>query len=247
MLKELLSGIKALVQGRTDEEWDLTDRRGLVRLRCHYDVEFRYRGKKHEGRIVDMGLKGMKLRCFQTMRKGEEVSVNYGLAIDALHATVNCQVLWCRQREKDFVTFVGLEYKEPDKRMRKSWVKCLLQELGFGKSKIYEKRKHVRADCFIPSQLVYGHCQIAKGQLQNMGVGGALVEIPQSLEVGSEVEMMIGPYEQIEQFSLNAEVVHSAKELGKHQISLKFLPMSDASLQKLSDCLLYLLKNSWNE
>lgn len=245
MLKGLLSGIKALVRGGQDEDWDLSDRRELVRLQCHYDVEFVHRGKKHEGRIVDMGLKGMKLRGFRTMKKGEEVAVNYGLAIDALHETVNCKVLWCRQREKDYVTFVGLEYNEPDDRMRKSWVKCLLQELGFGKSKIYEKRKHVRADCFVPGRVVYGHAAAAKGQLQNLGVGGALVEIPQRLEVGADVELSIGPYEEIKQFSLNAKVVHCAKVLGKHQVSLQFQSISDQSFEKLSECLLYLLRNSW--
>lgn len=247
MLKGLLSGLKALVRGGGDEDWDFGDRRELVRLSCHYDVEFVHKGKKQEGRIVDLGLKGMRLRGFHKMKKGDEVDVTYSLAISALHETIRCKVLWCRQREKDFVTFVGLGYPEDDKLMRKSWIKQVLQEVGFGKSKIYEKRKLVRAECFVPGELVSGHCQVQKGQLYNLGVGGALIQLKDKVDIGSEVELRIGPHQHIKQFSLNGKVVQCRPHMTAQHVGVQFDSPSDEGLAKLSECLLFLLKTSWNE
>src|SRR5690606_36072760 len=140
----------------------------------HYDVEFTHKGKKHQGVIVDMSLKGMKLRGFAPLKKGDEVVVTYSTEIlDVTHQSIRCNVLWVRKRERDFIVFAGLGYAEDDATMAGSWVKHLLKMLGFQRDVIREKRKFVRAECFIPVDFIYGHGKKYEGRLYNLGVGGA--------------------------------------------------------------------------
>ncbi|MCA9792524.1 MAG: PilZ domain-containing protein [Candidatus Eremiobacteraeota bacterium] len=246
MFKALLAGLRALVEGRGDQDWDFLERRELIRIRCHYDVEFSVKGKKHKGSVVDMGMQGMKLRCFAPLKKGEEVSVTYPIEIlDACHQTIRCKVLWVRKRDRDFVTFAGLGYNEEDQIMSKSWVKSLLKQLGFGNNRIFQKRKAVRAECFIPVEAVYGHAKVSEGRIYNLGVGGALVEAPKDFGKGNMVELRIGPFEELEQFTITGAVVVSRQQGGLYLQGVQFGELKERTVDVLGRYLIHLLNNHW--
>lgn len=248
MFKGLLDGLKALVLGGQDEDWDYGERRKLIRLQCHYDVEGRVDRKKIEGKIVDMGLKGMKFRTFAQLKKGDTVEITYPVPIlEVQNQTVRCEVLWVRKRDRDFVLFAGLLYSEDDRVMGESWIKYLLKQLGFSKDLIHQKRKSVRADCFVPADVVYAAGKALKGRLYNLGVGGALVEVPGGLEKGTAVELRIGPFEDLPRFAINGVVATGRQEARNHLHGVEFQNVTDGQVVRLGQYLFFLLRNQWCE
>lgn len=245
MFSKLFEGIRSIVKGGKDLDWNYSDRRELIRLRCHYDVDFVAKGKKHKGKVVDMSLKGMKIRGFAPVKKGDIVEVTYAQEIMSDVVTIKCEVKWCRTRERDYVVFAGLTYSEPDQVMSRSWIKPVLQQLGFQKELIYQQRKFVRAECFLPGNIIYGHGKMMDGRLYNLGVGGALVETRFSVEELCAVELQIGPLEDYEPFSITGQVLNIRKQGNLYLHSIEFSDPSDKSLDQLGVYLKHLLTNSW--
>lgn len=246
MLRKLLQGLRSLRKGDQDPDWQWDERRELVRMRCHYDVEYRYRDKRHKGQIVDMSLGGMKLRCFQPPLVGETVEVTYKVpAVDAQNQTVPCKVQWVRARERDYVQFVGLAYDASDEVLRKSWVKMVLKQLGFQPDKIFQRRKFVRAECIVPVKVVYQRVRTFDGRLYNLGVKGALVEGQTKLEPGELVELQIGPFEELPFFTVMGNVAQQSNHHGTTLIGVQFAEMGERSTAILGEYLRHLLLNHW--
>jgi len=247
MLKKLLQGLRAFRKGDEDPDWQYDERRDLVRIRCHFDVQYRFGSKRHQGQIVDMSLGGMKLRCFQPPEVGDTVDVIYTVpAVNVQNQSVPCKVQWVRSRERDFVQFVGLSYDASDDVLKNSWVKMLLKQLGFRPDKIFQRRKYVRADCFVPVRVVYQRVKSFDGRLYNLGIQGALVEGPVELIAGEPVELHIGPFEELPYFQLNANVVQHSKQHNNVMLGVKFEEdMSARATECLGRYLRHLLINHW--
>ena len=146
MLRNLIEGLRGLRRGDTDADWRFHECREVVRMRCYYSVGYRSGEKQYKGRIVDMSLGGMKLRCFHPPRVDDVLDILYqGPAGEYSDMAVPCKVQWVRERERDGVQFVGLSYETSDRLLRDSWVKVLLKELGFRPNSIFQRRRFVRA------------------------------------------------------------------------------------------------------
>lgn len=249
MWKGFLDGFRGLVRSKAPEDWSYTERRNLVRLECQYEIDGRTAaGKKFKGQIVDMGLKGMKLRTFEQVKAGDLLSITYPVPIlEVPLDTLSCRVLWSKTRHRDYVLFAGLEYAEDEATMARSWVKYLLKQLGFSKERIYQRRKYVRADCFVPALMVHGAGQTISGRLYNLGVGGALIEANEPVPDGTEVELRIGPYEELPRFSIRARLVSRRPEARRFLHGLEFGDLSTSQLVCLGDYLFFLLRHQWTE
>jgi c-di-GMP-binding flagellar brake protein YcgR len=246
MLRKLLQGLRGLRKGNQDPDWQYDERRDLVRMRCHYEVQYKYGSKKHQGLIVDMSLGGMKLRCFQPPQIGEIVEVSYNVpAVNIQNQMVPCKVQWVRARERDFVQFVGLAYDASDEVLSKSWVKMLLKQLGFRPDKIFQRRKYVRAECFVPVRVVYQRVNIFEGRLYNLGVKGALVEGQTELPPGEFVELQIGPFEELPYFTVTGTVAQQQRQHKNVMLGVHFDEMSDRATDCLGRYLRHLLLNHW--
>ena len=246
MLKKLFQGLRALRKGDQDPDWEFDERRDLVRMRCHYDVEYKYKNKRHKGIIVDMSLTGMKLRCFQPPQVGDTVYITYEVpAVNIQNQTVPCKVQWVRARERDFVQFVGLSYDASDEVLKNSWVKMLLKQLGFSPDKIYQRRKYVRAECFVPVKVIYQRVQSMDGRLYNLGAHGALVEGRIALNVGELVELEVGPFEDLPPFRVTGTVVQRTNHHKNSMHGVKFSDLSDQTTQVLGRYMRHLLLNHW--
>jgi c-di-GMP-binding flagellar brake protein YcgR len=246
MLKKLFQGLRALRKGDQDPDWEFDERRDLVRMRCHYDVGYRFKGKRHKGIIVDMSLGGMKLRCFQPPEVGDTVDITYEVpAVNVQNQTIPCKVQWVRARDRDFVQFVGLAYDANDEVLRNSWVKMLLKQLGFRPDKIFQRRKYVRAECFVPVRVVYQRVQAMEGRLYNLGARGALVEGQTPLDVGELVELQVGPFEELPPFHATGTVVQRTAHHKNYMHGVEFGEMSDQTTQSLGRYMRHLLLNHW--
>jgi c-di-GMP-binding flagellar brake protein YcgR len=260
MLKGLIGGFKSLVSAAGGGgSADFGERRKLVRLRCHYDVmvqqveegQKKVQGqKKFKGIVVEMGLEGMRLRCFEPVKKGLLIDVHYVVPIlSAEVSTVRCEVVWSRQREKDFVTFVGVRYVSDKKDMARSWVKALLHELGFKPELIHQKRRNFRADCFIPAYYVTRAGESYQSKLYNLGITGALLEAGKDLPKGEVLDLRIGPYESLAMFAVQANVVQCRRQPGSrlYQAGVNFQELNNRHMKSLTDYLKLLMAESWSE
>jgi c-di-GMP-binding flagellar brake protein YcgR len=246
MLRKLFEGLRGLRKGDDDPDWQYDERRDLVRLRCHYEVEYKVGGKKHPGHVVDMSLGGMKLRCFQPPNVGDRVDVTYVVpAVNVQNQSVPCKVQWVRSRERDFVQFVGLSYDASDEVLRSSWVKMLLKQLGFRPEKIFQRRKYVRADCFVPVKVIYQRLNSFEGRLYNLGIQGALVEGSVELNAGEPVELHIGPFDELPYFQAIGTVVQHHRHHKNVMLGVKFDEMSERATDCLGRYLRHLLINHW--
>lgn len=249
MFKAFLDGLKGLVKSSAPEDWGYEERRQLVRLECQFDIDGKTdAGKKFKGQIVDMGMKGMKLRTFEQLKSGEVVHITYPVPIiEVPNATMRCKVLWTQTRARDYVLFAGLQYAEDEKTMARSWAKYVLKQLGFSKERIYQKRKYARAECFVPTKMAYEPGKVVEGRLYNLGVGGALVECPEPLPDGMTVELRVGPYEDLPHFLLPGRVASRRAEARRFLHGIEFLELNASQTRVLGKYLFFLLRHQWTE
>lgn len=208
MIRKLWEGLKSLRRGGGASNWDFGERRELVRIRCQLDVSYTIGSRTYQGQILDMSLGGMMLRCPQAPIQGSMTDVTYAVPRQGVsEPTVRCRVQWLRSRHSDHAHFVGLSYSSNEDVLRNSWVKASLRELGFRPERIFQKRKHVRVNCFIPAQVAVSDGSHIEGRLYNLGANGALLEARSQVGEGDLVRLTVGPYDQLAPFEIPGRVV----------------------------------------
>lgn len=182
MLRNKIQGIEA-----TDPNFphlSLAERRHKLRVRCYVKVRL---DSGAEGVVSDMSMDGLQLRSNTELLNGQEFDLLYqegeGLG------RVRCRAVWVRPGRDVWVA--GIVYVESVESMRESWVKHVLEQLGFDESKTFQKREFIRVEASIPCRLL-SHGR-GKGRIVNLGIGGALVEFaePFAEEEVLELEMCL--------------------------------------------------------
>lgn len=242
MIKKLWEGLKSLRRGDSAPSWDFEERRELVRLRCHLEVSYTVGSKRYYGQIVDMSLGGMMLRCLQPPGLGSLTDITYDVPMAGVSEdTVRCRVQWARPRNKDFVHFIGLSYSDNEDVLRNSWVKMSLRDLGFRPERIFQKRKFVRVNCFIPVRLVTAAGASVEGRLYNLAANGALLEAVAPVDKGEGVNLEIGPHDALPQFQVKARVA-SCEEINRLQfLGMEFEAMTSRQSEQVTTYLRSLL------
>lgn len=242
MIRKLWEGFKSLRRGGASG-WDFGERRELVRLRCHVEVNYTVGSKRYFGQVVDMSLGGMMLRCLQPPTLGSLTDVSYEIDTPGVtEKTVRCRMQWSKRRRRDHTHFVGLSYSSSEDVLRQSWVKATLRDLGFRPERIFQKRKHVRVNCFLPGQLTTQAGQTVEGRVYNMGANGMLLEADASLEEGQAVELTVGPHEPLDALKLKGRVVSNMEVNRLRFLGVEFEPLSPALAAKLAEYLRVLLE-----
>jgi hypothetical protein len=132
--------------------------------------------------------------------------------------------------------------------MARSWVKYFLKELGFSNEMIYSKRRYVRAECFMDGKVTLKDGRSFPVRLYNLGVGGALFELGQTLELGMDAELQVGPHEDLPPFVTSGKLVKAKKEGKLFLYGLEFdSSMAGSEVKILGRYLQHLLKSSWCE
>lgn len=208
MMRKLWEGLKSLRRGGGSSRWDFGERRELVRLRCQLDVQYTIGSRKYQGQILDMSLGGMMLRCPQPPAQGSMTDVTYETPMEGVsEQTVRCRVQWVRSRRSDHAHFLGLSYSSNEDVLRNSWVKAILRDLGFRPERVFQKRKYVRVNCFIPAEIRFNDNDAVEGRLYNLGANGTLLEAKSPVVEGEAVNLTIGPYDQLKPFEIRGRVV----------------------------------------
>lgn len=246
MLKDLIPGMGELRWDEDDSDRAYRDCRQVVRMRCHYDVEYRFAGEIARGQVVDIGIGGMKLRCSVPPRVDDSVEVFSPEPEPRMpQRSVPCRAEWVRGRELDGALFVGLTYDASNELLGRSWVKVLLKELGFRPERTFQRRRFLRAEGFVPVRVGLGRGTLFPGTLSNLGVQGALLEASCPLDPGVEAELEIGPFEELPSFLARGTVAQLSGGGEPYLLGVRFEDLSPEAIATLGRYLRHLLLNHW--
>ena len=242
MQKDLIEGLRALRRGEPGDGYH--DVREVFRIRCHYEVEFGDPENRLRGQIVDIGLGGMKLRCATPPSIGDSVEVSYPRAgPQVLDQAVPCRVEWVRGRDKEHVYFVGLTYDASNELLGRSWVKLLLNELGFRPDLTFQRRRFLRAESSISVSIRDASGEFHQGRLCNLGLQGALVEGGPPYPLGTELTLEIGPLEPLSALTVTGTITKASAQ--GELLSLSFTQLTRDSTDTLGTYLRHLLLHHW--
>lgn len=249
MLAKIFDGIRSLIGGPVHPNPDLKEQRKLVRLRCHYDVKYEMNGKKFGAVIMDMGMKGLKIRCSEKLKVGDVLRISTPTTItDAPSDPVDCKVVWTRRPDNNFLTFAGLTYCSSADVMKRSWIKYFLKVLGFRTEIFFSKRQKVRIDCYVPGKVQSDPAKpFREMKVVNLSIGGALIEFYDEIPLGAPLTLEIGPAKDLQPFTAKAQAIKTAKVGGLYQYGVEFTQISAHEMRNLTAFLKKSLQAVWSE
>lgn len=244
-LSKLLEGFRSLVIG--GDPVSPEESRDSPRILCQYRVNLNHNGEDHKASIVDIGTTGMRLDGVPRVGKGDVVRISFPFA-DAFteeHA-FDVEVMWCRENPNTDDLSAGVRYRQFGEKLKGTWVYTLLSEIGLTGNAVYQKRKHVRLattqKVFLRDESTGRH--ILEGRVNNLSVGGALVESAFSMKRGRRVLALIGPSANSPTLSIRAKVINSRTDIdeGCHLISLQFVDLQKDQLASLESLVIAMLE-----
>lgn len=166
--------------------------RKVVRLRCNYQVRCSMYGQRFTAKVVDMGLKGMRLELPCRVERGQLLSVQYDGPFGCYDLdTVQASVVWSHLVPATQTSIVGVCYTNPPAYLERSWVKHLLRVFDLEHVTPHDRRRHVRVPVTMLATIdsaAMNDVQ-AKAVLRDIGLGGALLECEVEVPVGASVRI----------------------------------------------------------
>ena len=244
-LSKLLGGVRSLVLGEPSISPD--ESRDSPRILCQYRVNLRHKGVDHKASIVDIGTTGMRLDGVPRLEKGDSIFVSFPFAdhFDE-DSSFEVDIMWCRKNDLTDDLSAGARYKESGKGIEGTWVHTLLSEIGLTGTAVFQKRKHVRLTStqkfFLRDEGTGQH--ILEGRVNNLSVGGALLESAFSLKKGRKVLALIGASVHSPTLSIRAQIMNSRVDVddGSHLISIQFVELSKSQLKSLESLVIAMLE-----
>ncbi|MFA7482904.1 MAG: PilZ domain-containing protein [Vulcanimicrobiota bacterium] len=243
-LSRLLEGFRSLVLGGdpvTPEE-----SRDSPRILCQYRVNLNHNGQDYKASIIDIGTTGLRLIGVPQVQKGDKLSISFPFAETySEEKGFDVEVMWCRPDSGDELS-AGVRYQAFGEDLKGTWVYTLLSEIGLTGSAVYQKRKHVRLattqKVFLRDEATGRH--ILEGRVNNLSVGGALVESAFSMKRDRRVLALIGPSVNSPNLAIHAKVINSRSDIeeGCHLISLQFVEMNSEQLGALESMVIAMLE-----
>jgi hypothetical protein len=244
-LSKLLEGVRSLVLGT--DPLSPEESRISPRILCQYRVNMRNAGSDFRCSIVDIGTTGLRLEGVPRLEKGQRFHISYPFA-EAFKEeySFEVEVMWCRDREIDDELVAGVRFLKTGDDLRGTWVHTLLSEVGLIGEAVYQKRRHVR---LATTQKVFfrdvdtGH-HILEGKVNNISVGGALVESESDMRAGRRILALIGPNVNFPTLAIHAKVLASRQDPDQdhHLLSLQFVDVTRDELRVLETLVINMLE-----
>ena len=209
----------------------IDERRDTVRLNCRIPVRLKYKKVSAEAIVVNASLTGLRL---ETEKKVGTRTVIRILRED-FGDEVEAKVIWCRARRGNNRFQLGVKYASDPRKLRSSWIKPALKQLGFSSGRIGEKRALIRVPgslrCFLKNSS--GETYSA-GTLLNLSLGGALVESDVELPKGFELRLKTDPLGRLGIIESEVEVMncHKDAQTRKYMCGLRFLNADEKLIKR---------------
>ena len=241
MLRNVIQSIEAMDAQEISQS--LAEKRRGLRVRSYAQVRL----GDHKAVVTELGVDGLRLKSMEApLAEGQELDVVYGAPPEGAEAgPVRVQVAWVQRSGRELIA--GARYTDSRDNMRRSWVRFLLQEIGFDESRTYQRRKFIRVDAAIPARIFQGEqCLISEARLVNIGIGGALLESADRLTKGSiyTVEMSLWRILPTLRLPVAAMDERNDEESGLVLTSLQFGPIEPPQVKLLGNYIINMINQS---
>lgn len=244
---DITHGLRSMVRG-FDADWDFTERRQTLRIPCRHKVEM-FRGEsKKVAYVLDYSMGGLRITCPDVLKVGEKLKVQFphplpGISVNSLQ----CEVLWTRKNTKTLERLAGLKFLESGKRLASSWVAYFFRERNSTAQDLKEQRKLFRAECELEA-LARDGVDTAMGQVQNLSLGGAMVQLNRPAEVGDEWGLDLSGLSSFKPIHLKYTVLScEAGTAGLYKQRIEFEEPDEETLKMLKKYMIALSKDFWTD
>lgn len=252
MLRNKIQGLEA-----TDPDFpqlSLAERRKKLRVRTYIRLEICVQEESASAIVTDISLDGMRIRCSQELREQDLVEVKFQDATSENPCgSVNCKVVWVTGfgHPGSASYEAGLSFDNNGEEMERSWVRYLLEQLGFDENKTFQKRKSLRASGSVPARVFTSReDETVTGEILNLGVGGALLGSKQALPQDALIHCEICLWRILPALRLPCRVLSVREDPaadGEETVylhSLIFLGMDTEQVKLLGNYVIFLINQS---
>lgn len=244
-MRNLIQSIEAMDAREVSQS--LAEKRRSLRIRSYVQVRLQAEGQDFKGVVVELGLEGLRV-------KSPDAPLEEGQTWDVVFAgegpteelgPVRMQTAWSQRAGRDMIA--GARYVDSRDNMRKSWVRRVLQELGFEENKVYQRRQFIRVDASIPSRLFDGtRCVLNEARVVNLGIGGALLESATAMEKNASLTLEISLWRILPTLRLPVTVLDVRPDLdtGLQLHSLQFGPMEGQQIKILGNYIINMINQT---
>jgi hypothetical protein len=252
MLRNKIQGVEA-----TDPEFpqlSLAERRKKLRVRTYIRLDMKARGEKAGAIVTDLSLNGMRVRSNFELEQGDSVEVAFPDSKSyPPTGSMVCTVVWVTAMGRSGRTSyeAGLSFETSQVDNGDTWVRYVLEQLGFDESKTFQKRKYLRAAGIVPARIFTTDPEVTMtGEILNLGVGGALMASTSALEQGDLIHCELCLWRILPALRLPCKVmgVREDTTLGEEDPqflhSLLFLGMDTEQVKLLGNYVIHLINQS---
>lgn len=208
------------------------ERRDTIRLNCSISATLKTAKTTRDCRVINASLTGLGIELESKIRKKTSVVVHR----DKHGGPVSGTVIWCRALRGSNRYQAGIAYSDNASMLKASWIKPALRDLGFSVGRISEKRQLTRVPgqkrrCFLKSMA--GETYSA-GELQNLSIGGALVESEVELPKALKLLLKVDPIDSYPELVAKAEVksCYRCPKKRKYICGIRFLEADEKLVRK---------------
>ena len=205
MLRNVIQAIET--NEGVDGTPSVAERRRILRVRSYFPVLLEIDGEQFRATVTDLGIEGIKLKCpHGVLDTGQTFMVRSAASMPGQDfGGVYCQALWIKPTRRD--TIVGCRYADTRENMLRSWVRYVLQELGFDETCTYQRRRLAEQQS-IPARVRHqGQSILSDARVTSLGIGGALLESRDELPRGTQVELEMSLWRILPTLSMPAQVL----------------------------------------
>ena len=239
LLARLLNGVRSFSNGGGNSEFK--ERRRVARVACDYSVTAQIESGSFEVKILDIGLFGLGILSEEQLEV--EGQLKLGSPLDHDDEQIECVI---RSSQLDAGLYVSrLVYNQSPESLSSSWIASLLRELGYSLAHLSQRRKLRRIQAHLPVELqTFEGDQSVSATALDIGMEGALIESDVDWSQGSQVGLLLGPYEKHEAFYLEGVTVElrASESEGKWLHSVRFFEMDSNRYEKLGRLALELMR-----
>lgn len=258
MLRNKIQGLEA-----TDPDFpqlSLTERRKKLRVRTYIRLEYATEEGRSSAIVTDLSLDGLRMRCQKPLKNGEKVEVFFPDSSEkASTGSVRCKAVWLKDLEQGQAGRgfgrpayeAGLSFEDSRDNMQRSWVKYVLEQLGFDENKTFQKRRYLRAQGSIPARVFTVHNgEALSGEVVNLGVGGALLALDSPLAKEQQIHCEICLWRILPPLRLPCRVMAVVEDTEpgeatpRYHHSLLFLGMDTEEVKLLGNYVIFLINQS---
>lgn len=246
MLRNVIQAIESMDAQEISQS--LQEKRRALRVRSYARAQIHVQGgESYKAVIIELGLDGLRLKSMDApLQVGQALEVCYALPPEGAEAgPVKAQICWVNKVGRD--TIVGCKYADSRENMRRSWVRFLLQELGFDESRLFQRRKFIRVDAAIPARLIDGEGRsLCEARVVNIGIGGALLETTGGLEKGLSLDLELSLWRILPTLRLPIAVIDTRLEAesGLHLTSVKFGAIGSDQVKVLGNYIINMINQT---